>query len=344
MDVDLFVEGPLLWIVFLVFLVGVVSRLVFFFYKILRTGKEEDFGWGNRVAIFIRSLLPFHKGIPKRPLYALLRYAFHACLFAVPIWLSAHIVLWSESRFGWEWASLPDAWADRMTLLLLALAAYFLLTRILSRNARLDSTPSDYILILLAALPYMTGYFLTHGTLDGVAFMEDNMRMIHVLSGQAMILVAVILFCRTRLNPSKCTGCASCELSCPTGTLESQDLGNLRIFKYSHYQCICCGACVNTCPEEAADLRHEISPKRFFQIVPKQEIRTVELKPCKRCGALFVPEPLYLKIGQKFTDEYLHFCPLCRKANIGDLHRRLSPWHRPSEGSRSVEHTTRQKI
>jgi len=337
MDFYAFVEGPLLWIVLLIFAVGVLSRLFFFSYSIVRNGKEKDAGWGYRAAIFARFSLPFHKGVFKKPLYALLRYAFHACLFIVPIWLSGHIVLWSESRFEWEWAALPDAWADGMTLLLLALAAYFLLRRIVSRGSRNEAVPSDYILIIVAALPFMTGYFLSHGTLDGIAFLGENMQIIHVLSAQAMILVAVVLFCRTRLNKAKCTGCASCELSCPTGTLESKDVGNLRIFNYSHYQCICCGACVGACPEAAADLRHEISLKRYYQIVPKQEIRTVELKGCRRCGALFVPEPLYDKVARSFTDDYLHFCPLCRKANIGDIHRRLSPWHRESKGAASGE-------
>ena len=342
MDADLFVEGPLLWTVFLVFLAGILSRLFFFFYRILKVGKEKNFQWGSRVVIFVRSLLPFHKGIPKKPLYALLRYAFHACLFVVPIWLTGHVVLWSESRLEWEWASLPDAWADAMTVLLLVLAAYFMARRVISKEARADSTPSDYVLILVAALPFLTGYFLAHGTMDGVAFLGDNMRMIHVLSGQAMVLVATTLFYRTKLNPRKCTGCASCEVSCPTGTLESQDLGNLRTFKYSHYQCICCGACVNTCPENAADLRHEISPKKFFQITRKQEIRTIEMKSCSRCGALFVPEPLYIKIDSKFPEEYLHFCPLCRKVNIGNLQRRLSHWHKLPQGPRSAERTAQQ--
>ena len=105
MDFYAFVEGPLLWIVFLIFAVGVLSRLLFFSYNIVRSGKKKDAGWAYRAAIFARFFLPFHKGVPKKPLYALLRYAFHVCLFIVPIWLSGPIVLWSESSFEWEWAA-----------------------------------------------------------------------------------------------------------------------------------------------------------------------------------------------------------------------------------------------
>lgn len=143
-----------------------------------------------------------------------------------------------------------------------------------------------------------------------------------------MIIMVAFLFYRTRLNKEKCIGCTACELSCPTGTLESEDEKNLRIFTYSHYQCICCGACVNTCPENAADLRHEISLRKFFQVAPKQEIRSVELKACERCGAFFMPEPQLDKIGQTFTDDYMYFCGRCRKVNIGNVLYQLSPWHR----------------
>lgn len=328
MDFSSFTEGPLLWIVFLVFIIGIITRLVFFFFEIIKSSRDKDYRWRYSLATFGRSLLPFHNAVIKKPMYATLRYLFHICLIAVPVWFSGHIALWEESRFEWAWGSLPDAWADWMTLLLLGLAVYFLIRRIAVKDIRITSSMQDYLIIILTALPFVTGYCLTHGSLDSIAFLGNNMWTIHILSGEAMIIMAVFLFCRTRLNTQKCTGCAACELNCPTGTLESTDEGNLRIFTYSHYQCICCGACVNTCPEEAADLRHEISIGRFFQIAPKQEIRSVELTACERCDALFAPAPQLDKIGQTFTHEYLRFCPRCRMVNIGDLLHQLSPWHR----------------
>jgi len=323
-----FVEGPLLWIVFLVAIAGIIARAIFFFHAIVRSGKDKDHRWWYSLATFGRSFLPFHNAVTKKPIYAILRYIFHICLITVPVWLSGHIALWEESRFEWGWSALPDAWADWMTLLFLALATYFFIRRIIIKDIRLVSSGSDYLLIIITALPFMTGYFLAHGSLDSIPFLGNNMWTIHVLSSEAMLLVAVFLFCRTRLNVEKCTGCASCELSCPTGTLESKDKEKLRIFTYSHYQCICCGECINTCPEQAAELRHEIGLGRFFQITPKQEIRSVELAACERCGALFAPVPQLDKIGQTFTHEYLRFCPRCRMGNIGDLLHQMSPWHR----------------
>lgn len=325
MDFSSFAEGPLLWIASLVFTIGIIIRVALFFHAIIKSGKGKYPKWGYVLATFGRSVLPFHNAVAKRFIYATLRYIFHICLIVVPIWLSGHIVLWEESRFEWAWRPLPDAWADWMTLLLLGLATYFLIRRIIFKDIRLNSSKSDYFLIVITALPFMTGYLLTHASLDSISFLGNNMRIIHVLSGEVMLLVAAFLFCRTRLDVEKCTGCAACELSCPTETLTSNDEEKLRIFTYSHYQCICCGACVNTCPEEAAELRHEISPGRFFQIVPKQEIRSVELKVCERCNALFAPEPQLNKVSQIIKDDYLCFCPLCRKANLRDTLYKLAP-------------------
>lgn len=327
MDIENLVEGPLLWMIFLVLIIAGLARLGFFSLKIVRDAGTEQPGRSSKLAMFGRFFLPFHKGVNKRPLYALLRYVFHICLLVVPLWLGGHVALWAESRFEWEWSSLPDPWADWMTVAVMVLAVFFIIRRIAWPTARPRSSLSDYLIILVASLPFFTGYFLTHGTLDGLPFVGEQMRLIHVLSGQAMMVMAAFLFCRTRLNPSRCTGCASCELSCPTGTLESRDEGKFRIFTYSHYQCICCGACVNTCPEDAAELRHEISLGNLFRVIPKQEIRTVEMKPCRKCGALFVPEPLFDKINRTFVDDYLHLCPNCRKINLVELYRRLSPWH-----------------
>lgn len=330
MDLYSLVNGPLVWVAFLVFIVALLTRLVFFVSAIVREKGVEKSGVGYYLITFVRSALPFHRAAPKKPLYAALRYAFHVCLFAVPIWLSGHIVLWSESRLEWDWAALPDAWADGMTILVMVLALSFLIRRVGAPSVRPGSTVSDYILIVFTALPFATGYFLTHGTLDSVAFFEENIMVIHALSGEAMILMAVFLFCRTRLNTENCVACTACEMICPTGTLESEDKENKRIFTYSHYQCICCGACVKTCPEGAAELRHEISLARFFQFMPKQEIRSVDLTACERCGAFFAPEPQLDKIGKTFTHDYTRFCPRCRKVNIGEVFHRLSPWrHKP---------------
>ncbi|MGD8761446.1 MAG: 4Fe-4S dicluster domain-containing protein [Desulfobacteraceae bacterium] len=342
MDFYSIVEGPLLWIVSLVFLAGLLIRLSFFLCTIIRNSRNEEKGQIYTVSTLGRLFLPLHKAFAKKPFYTALRYIFHGCLFVVPIWLSGHIVLWSESRFEWDWAALPDAWADWMTLILLAIAAYFLLRRLILKNKRQSSSILDILLIIITGLPFLTGYFLTHATLDSIAFLGDNMVIIHMLSGQLMILMALFLFYNPRLNVQLCTGCASCVQNCPTETLEAKDKENLRIFSYAHFQCICCGSCVSVCPEGAAELQHEINAKRFLQVFSRREIRSVELEACQRCGAYFAPEPQMEQIGLIFDSDCIKCCPNCRKAKLGERLHEMSPWHRRPKEPDETDSTYKQ--
>ena len=343
MDFYSIVEGPLLWIVSLVFLAGLLIRLSFFLGAIITSNSRSEVkGQIDTVSTLGRFFLPLHKASRKKPFYTTLRYIFHGCLFVVPIWLSGHIVLWTESRFEWDWAALPDAWADWMTLILLALAAYFLVRRLILKDLRQSASSLDILLIIITALPFLSGFFLTHGTLESIAFLGDNMVIIHMLSGELMILMALFLFYQSRLNIQTCTGCASCVQNCPTETLEANDKGNLRIFSYAHFQCICCGSCVSVCPEGAAELRHEINAKRFLQVFSKREIRSVELEACERCGAYFAPESQMEKISLIFDSDCIKCCPNCRKAKMGERLHQMSPWHRrpkkPDETLKTVQH------
>jgi len=223
-----------------------------------------------------------------------------------------------------------------MTIILLGLAAYFLIRRMIILEIHLNSSKSDYILIIITALSFMTAYFLTHDTLNSISFLVDNMGVIHMLNGEAMILMAVFFYCSTRLIPKNALAAphvsriARQRLSNP---VIKEDCGFLR----TPFQCICCGSCVNVCSGDAAELRHEISAKRLFQLFSKQEIRPVENETCERCGALFTPEPQMNEIGLAFDHDYIKFCPNCRKVNIGDILHQLYPWHR---GLKKASETT----
>lgn len=326
MDFESFIEGPLLWIVFSILIIGILFRGSFFIFSIFKSHKYKHL---SRTFIFAplgRFFFPLHKAIIKKPIYTTLRYIFHICMVVVPVGLPAHIMLWESSSLELSWPALPDAAAEWMTVFVIVLAAGFLLRRIIFPGIRRQSSFFDYTFIFIILLPFLSGYFLAHGTLDSIPFFSDPMLTIHILSGCVMIITAVFLFLRSRLDIEKCTGCAACELDCPTGTLESIDKGIQRIFSYSHYLCISCGACINVCPEGAAQLRHEIGLLRFFQVLKKQAIRSVELKTCKKCGDLFAPVPQLDQAAKTITEDYIYFCPRCKKRNAADTFRQISPF------------------
>ena len=319
MSLDFFIEGPLLRFVFLLLLAGLSIRVIFFLRAILVSAHSRNAGWGFVLVSLARSFLTFHMGVKKKPLYASLRYLFHSCLFVVPVFLFAHVALWEASRFEWTWTTLPDVWADRLTLLVSGLCLLFLARRIIVPEVRRSSSLTDFLLIILASLPFLTGYLLSHGMPKSLVFWQRNMWTLHVLCGEALLLTVPFLFCRIRLKEAKCTGCAACVLRCPTATLRAVDRGTERVFLFSHYQCICCGSCVGTCPEGAAELRHKLSLRKILPKPAGLEIRSVRLEACGRCSALFVPEPQLREILATVTEAYPRLCPKCRERNLSNI-------------------------
>ncbi len=191
MDFYSFVEGPLLWIALLTFCFGTLLRIALFLVVSRRTDKilYEHFSWRYALATIGRWLLPLNKDVAKNPIFTAAAYIFHICLIVVPVFYAGHITLWEESRLEWSWTSMPDRLADWMTLVLLAIAVFLLLRRIVSADIRLLSTFSDYFLLIVTALPFLSGYFLTHGTLDQIGFLGDHMMLIHMLTGELMLIL-----------------------------------------------------------------------------------------------------------------------------------------------------------
>ena len=191
MDFYAFVEGPLLRAAFLIFIIGTLVRAALFLFTSYKMDKiiYQHFSLKYILSSLVLWLLPLNKSVPKNPIFTVLTYIFHLCLIVLPIWIYQHIIYWELSRFEWSWASIPAVLADWMTLIFLAIALFFLVRRIFSADIRLLSTFSDYFLLVVTVMPFLTGYFLTHGTLDGNSFLKDNMQLIHILSGEVMLIL-----------------------------------------------------------------------------------------------------------------------------------------------------------
>jgi Pyruvate/2-oxoacid:ferredoxin oxidoreductase delta subunit len=321
MDLDYLIQYTLLYLVCFIFIFGLAVRFAFFIFTIIKGNIDKDIRWRYILSILWHYVSPLSITVTTKTIYTLLGCVFHACLIVIPIWYSGHIVLWGRYGFEWYWTALPDGWIDGLTLLLLGLAASFLIRRIISKDVRRTSTFSDYLVTIITAMPFLTGYFLSQGSLEDVLFFGDNMENIHVLSAEAMILMASFLFCRIRLTASHCTGCAACELHCPTGALVSEEKEERRIIIYTLYKCICCGSCTTTCPEEAASLRHEVSFAGYFRLMFKQTIRSVEIKACERCGNFFAPILQIEKLRKIVDGDHMYLCLSCKRR---DTAQRLS--------------------
>ncbi len=319
-----FIEGQFLEIVFYVFGIGMGIRCLAFWITILKSQKIfcPSFVWdktGRALYLLGASFLPFHRDLIKQPVYTILRYLFHACLFIIPVFYSGHLNMLMDTSLGWYWEPIEDHYIDTATLVLIGIGFFFIVRRLFFPEIRKQSSPVDIIMIMITTLPFITGYWYVNGTPVLFSFLEDYMWYLHVFSGEVMIVMAVFLFIRTRLLSSRCVGCSSCTISCPSGALEACEIGNKQRFFYSHYQCICCGGCVSTCPETAAVLRHEISIRLFFSFIRKKKIHEVVITRCKGCGQTYAPDPQIKKIHQILlteqiaSPETLNYCSRCKK-------------------------------
>jgi ferredoxin len=315
-----FLEGPFLRGVFTLLVLGVLFRVVLCAIGLLRERNAGEPGRVHGGTGFLRSLLPFHSGIPRKPFSAALHYVFHICVIAVPVWLSGHIALWEQSVLQWSWGALPDAWADALTLLVLVLCALFLARRLVLTEVRKDSSFSDYALIVLAGLPFLSGYFLSHA---GPGSGGDGLRIFHVVTGCAFLILVVFLFVETRLKEGRCTACASCVIRCPGGALECRDEGELRVLEHTPFRCILCGGCVAVCPENAAGLRHRISLSRLVRRFGRERLLSREVGRCRGCGEPLGPLAQVEEVRKKLSQEYVYYCERCKRERVA--RQKLAP-------------------
>ena len=163
-DIYEFLTGPGVWAAFIIFIGGLVVRLVY----LLALSKERDrvlynhasFGWALR-SIF-HWLVPLGSvGWRTQPLFATAFFVFHLCLLGVPLFLLSHNTLWQEA-FGVSLPSLPDSVADVGTVVLLVAALVLLARRIVRPEVRILSTAWDYFLLILTCAPFVTGFLAYH--------------------------------------------------------------------------------------------------------------------------------------------------------------------------------------
>jgi nitrate reductase gamma subunit len=180
-----FVRGPLVWIAFLVFIIGSVYKI----YKLVDMAKKE------RVVLPFVDLKPtlrsvLHWLIPfasrnwrKRWPITILTFLFHICLVFTPILLLSHNILWYES-WGITWWTLPEGLADIMTLIVILTSFGFLLRRIFAPEVKFVTSSSDYLILAISFFPFLTGFLAYHQWL----LPYKTMVIIHMIFGEIMLM------------------------------------------------------------------------------------------------------------------------------------------------------------
>jgi hypothetical protein len=202
-----FVSGPLVWMAFILFIAGFGVQFV----RARKLAKKADILFGTQDAEYLRKLrlirhqngglypdtkrkhvfssllhwlVPFASGNVRMGYEAIfVTLAFHACLFLIPIFLTAHVVMFS---FAWgpQWGTLSQRAADWLTVLMLMAMIFFLVRRWMLPEVKVVAFPYDYVVLAMVIAPFVTGFIASHQWFD-----YETMVVIHIISGALVLSV-----------------------------------------------------------------------------------------------------------------------------------------------------------
>lgn len=180
-----FVKGPLVWFSFVIFIGGNLYRII----SMLSLARKDKVVYPYMSLKYsLRSI--FHWVIPfastnmrKHPWITTMTFSYHICLIFTPVFLLAHNILWYES---WKisWWTLSEVASDIMTIVVIFCSVFFLIRRIISPDVRFVTFTSDYILLAIAATPFITGFLAYHQ----LFFQNKPMAILHILFGEIMLI------------------------------------------------------------------------------------------------------------------------------------------------------------
>lgn len=184
-----FLTGPMVWVSFAVFVIGVTYRAVKYIrglnWKLDRVAYRAHFGYGLKGALrsIVMWLIPFGtRNWRVKPGFTILFFVFHAGLLIVPIFLLAHAILIKQA-WGISWPSLPGVLADGLSIAMLVAGVFMIIRRLALPEVRIVTTAYDYLLLAIAMAPFFTGLMARFGAPG-----YDIWLMAHLITGHLMLL------------------------------------------------------------------------------------------------------------------------------------------------------------
>jgi nitrate reductase gamma subunit len=179
------VRGPLVWIAFLIFIGGSIYKIREMYIMARNEKAVLPFISGKAT---LRSLL--HWVIPfasrnwrlRWPITTL-TFVFHIGLVFLPIFLLSHNILVHES-WGITWWTLPEGFADMVTLLVIFSCVAFFLRRVFASEVKFVSSSSDFLILAISFFPFLTGFLAYHQLLLPYKWMV----ILHMVFGEIMLM------------------------------------------------------------------------------------------------------------------------------------------------------------
>ncbi|MBF0377435.1 MAG: hypothetical protein HQK72_08110 [Desulfamplus sp.] len=202
------ISGPMVWVSFVLFIVGTIFQIIQLYPSIKRSmthlnvisysgAKREEKLIVNTKKLSIKKLfrhLPdFNSLIYKLamlkyslfgryPLTMFITTLFHLLLIFSPFLVLGHNVLF-ESALGVSFPSLSSEVSTILTLIVIFCCLYFLIRRLTIPLVKSITTRGDYIMLAIAVAPFLTGFMAHHQI-----FNYTLMIHLHILAGEIMLI------------------------------------------------------------------------------------------------------------------------------------------------------------
>ncbi len=202
-------RGPLVWASLIIFIIGTIFQVLRFYSLTRKAGLSPHVPLLKPAQDEERKLFPgrileiLKKAgqtvIAVHPVTITVSTIFHLGLVFVPFVVMGHNDL-IKLTFGFSLPSVSDHISDILTMVVLLSCAFFLFRRIFLFRVRAITTFYDYLLLALATVPFLSGFFAFHQIFDYRTVMT-----VHMISGELMLIAIpftklshMIFFCLNR--------------------------------------------------------------------------------------------------------------------------------------------------
>ena len=201
-----FAKGPLFAITFLVMVLGLARHaLLQSWFLVTKKGRRlKQVPWTRVAREFLGWAVPARHIETGTLLFSVASYAMHLGILLVPIFLLDHMALW-EAWLGVSLPAINRTAADVLTLLTIACGLLLLGLRTFRVRHRLVSRRSDYLLLALVLLPFLSGYCACHPAVNPLPW--NVMMLTHLLGAELLFVVTpftklahVVLFFFDRIS------------------------------------------------------------------------------------------------------------------------------------------------
>ena len=186
-----FLTGIFFWIALSVCLIGMLVRFVLYFkglsWQLDRVAYKAYpiHGFKGAMRSIYKWLVPFGTyGWRAQPFMAIIFFGFHIGAVFVPLFLTGHNVFLA-SKVGFSFFTMSACLADFLTWTALICAFFLILRRITLPEVRIMTNLYDYIILLIAIAPFITGLIARY-QIGNYSFWLN----LHIFCGE-ILLVAI---------------------------------------------------------------------------------------------------------------------------------------------------------